>query len=505
MQAGHIGVGAPRVAPARPEVTITGTEFRNMQKVAADYQLELGPTSHDRMSLEEAFEALAAGHLDLEDMNGAIRYANPTETGHAIAKQSDLRHFTLLALDDGIHPAVVFTVGEPRSLGGGHSVETEEYASERYSEEQFAQGGELHVDMPRRQPEVIFHDGPPPAGYEQGFGHEPDFSEPQVMQRGRDFDDMEPPPMARGQRGEAVRERREPQFDREPMQRGPEMGFDGMDRSEIRMRPEDAPTARRVDGRGAKKPAEEPAGEDKPMKIGRVTLSAADHKELHDISKQSGIDIKTLYKSMRAPTNDERLYLRGQQPIIRDDEVKSSRIGKLAQQATQRFLQRDAEAQERLITIDPKDGGNPVLVSLAQKPSYLNLITGSLHALSAAPGIGGMIQAAGGALLAVAGAVASFLPFVKREHNVDMVRAGLKHMALGAIAVPTDYASGGMTWYARFPLALAMSVQDFAQFFRSRKASEALWLEVKGKPNAFTRVNGILDTVGSGAMAALGR
>lgn len=303
------------------------------------------------------------------------------------------------------------------------------------------------------------------------------------MRRGGDeqFDlrmDREPAPMPRGRR-EVMDEPRMP--------RGPSI-YDqmeqpiGFDRNEMRVAPPQEGRARRVDGRG---PA--PQGEDTKIKVGRVNLSAADIKEIVDIADKSQIDPRVAMKSLRAPTSSERLLARGTLP----------------------FMKRDAEARERIVVIDPKDNGPPVIVDLpALKPSATNLWSGLLHGVSLFPGLGPMAQSVLGLGTAIVGLGATltglFGPLSKQEHNLNLMRTGMKHALWGVANGIVDFQSGGTAWIFRAGLSAAAMAQDGVQYWKSRKPStEARGLMADKKPNLYQRLTGGLDFVANGIATAL--
>ncbi|HSI05640.1 MAG TPA: hypothetical protein VLC93_14230, partial [Myxococcota bacterium] len=241
MLAGVTGARASAVQSDRRVIDIRSSQVSEMEGEADKYRLEFGPTIRGRMSLEQAFAAMRAGQIDLNDDESPIRFPRPTELGYMMDRAPGVWGHTLLALDDGINDPVIVDLGAPGQAPHSHQIEEEEY--ERHSGHQ-AHGEDLMVDMPApRPPRVTIREVEPGEGYDDQHGA----YEPEPMPRFRDEPMDEPGPMPRG--GHPTYDRVEPQ-----------MGFD---RAPQAQEAEDAPRVRKVDPRGGgQAPAAQKAGED---------------------------------------------------------------------------------------------------------------------------------------------------------------------------------------------------------------------------------------------------
>ncbi len=469
MLSGVTGARASAVQSERRVIDIRSSQIREMEGKAELHGLNFGPTMRGRMSLEQAFAALRAGQIDLNDDASPIRFPRPTEIGNAMDRHPEIWGHTLLTLDDGINQ-VVIDLDHPGEAGGSHHVEVEEQRYARHSG-QHSHDEDVMVDLEPRQPRVYIREVEPGEGHEVDHGGY----------------DAEPMPRLREEPMDAPRTRHAEE--RGPMPRGghptydrrePPMGFDRAPQSA-----EDAPRVRKVDSRGgAQAQAPQGFGED-GHKIGRVTLDRKDWDELFAIAKDLKIPGSVLFRSLRAPTNDERVFARGKE----------------------KFMLRDAEIRERIITIDVGGKMPPVVVSFAPKPSFTNLWSAALHGVSLIPGIGPGVQAALGAATAITGFVATMgaklFGLGKHEHHLNLMRTGIKHTGWGIVNGLVDFKSAGALWGPRALVSAAAMGLDIAQWAQSRKRGSEAGYIVAEKPTAIHRATGALDTMANGIATAL--
>jgi hypothetical protein len=429
-----------------------------MEAKVEEHGLHFGPTIRGRMSLEQAFAALRAGQLDLNDDDSPIRIPNPVESGYLLDRAmklwgQDLWGHNLLALDDGINDPVIVDLDTVGHGVQSHQIEEEEYV--RHSGQQ-AYAEDLMVDMPApRPPRVTIREVEPGEGYDHGT------YEAAPMHRFHDEPMDEPAPMPRG-------ERRDPTMEREPMPQ----------------EAQDAPRVRKVDPRGGQASGPQKAGEDH-YKVGRVTLDGKDMEELIAIAKELKIPPSVLFRSLRAPTNDERIFARGKE----------------------KFMMRDAEIRERIITIDVGGKKPPVVVSFAPKPSMTNLWSAALHGISLIPGIGPGVQAALGAATAITGFIgtmgAKLFGLGKHEHHLNLMRTGIKHTGWGMVNGLIDFKSAGALWGPRALVSASAMGLDLAQWAQSRKRGPDAGYILAEKPTPIHRVTGALDIIANGIATAL--
>ncbi len=452
MQAGVTGARASAVQADRRVIQIRSSQIGEMEAKAEHHGLDFGPTLRGRMSLEHAFAALRASDLDLNDPESPIRFPTPTESGYLLdrAKKQfgqDLWGHNLLALDDGINDPVIVDLGGPGQPAHATQIEAEEHYERHSGHQGFDE--DVMVDMPSpRPPRVTIREVEPGEGYD-------------------DHPEFDPQPMPR--RGHPTYDRAEPQL--------------GFDRASEEI--EDAPRVRKIEPRGGgQAPAAQKGGED-AYKVGRVTLDGKDMDELIAIAKELKIPPSVLFRSLRAPTNDERVFARGKE----------------------QFLMRDAEIRERIITIDVGGKKAPVVVSFAPKPSFTNLWSAALHAVSLIPGVGPGVQAALGAATAITGLAATMgaklFGLGKQEHQLNLMRTGIKHVGWGVVNGLIDFQSAGSLWGPRALVSAGAMGLDLAQWAKARKRGPEAGYIVAEKPTALHRAGGALDTLVNGIATAL--
>lgn len=462
MQFGVTGARYPTTRTEPLVIDIRMSQIRTMiAKAEADgFGFGTNPARPNRMSLAEAFDLLKAGELDIDHPESPIRFPRAAEKGDAIDQNPVLEGRPLLVVEDAFGHRMVCdmsVVAPPRQQPPRYEEveESSEYShqhgSGHYEEDQY-----IEVNS-SRPPRVTIHE------VDEDFDpRELDAQQPMPRRReGLHEDDM--PPMPRG-RGD------EPQFD------------ERFERLQPDMRVQGEPRAERVDGaaRAEKAGQAEAAGADaaaKPLKVGRVTVDKADMAEIKAIAKELGIDPKFAAKCLRAPTSDERLLARGPAKVS---------------------IARDVEVRERLVVLDPNDKGDYAVISLSpKKPSYANLLSAGLHTVSLVPGFGGLAQSAAGALTFAAGVAGSLIgPLAKQEHNLNLMRTGIKHALWGVANAFIDFTSAGAAWLFRaVPGAIAAGT-DVTQFFKNKPNGQAGYVIVKPgqKPTGLQRFGGLLDT-----------
>lgn len=468
MQAGVTGARYPTIRNEPLEFDIRKSQIREMIAIAQADGFDFGPNPDmpERMSLAEAFDLLAAGQLNLDDPESPIRFPRPAEQADAVDQNPTLAGRPLLVIDNGMDGAMrhrrvcdlTYNGPAPREPAPmprrGHYEESSEYQSHR-GHSQYDEDAYVEVNS-SRPPRVTIHE------VDEDFDPR-QLEEQQPMPRGRreEHYEDEMPPMPRG-RGD------EPRFD------------ERFERLQPDMRVQGEPRAERIDGAARAEKAEAPGADaaGKALKVGRVTLEKADMAEIKAIAKKLDIDPRIAAKCLRAPTTDERLLARGPQAFS---------------------IARDTEARERIVTLDPKDGGPYAVISLAPKaPARANLWSAALHGVSLLPGVGGLFQAGAGALTFGAGIAGSLIgPLAKQEHNLNLMRTGIKHALWGVANAFIDFTSAGAAWLPRAIASVGGGALDVTQFFKSRKSDGQagfVIVDKDAKPTPIQRLGGLLDT-----------